>query len=404
MKKILTLALASLAVCSVNAQKANLDAAKKLAGKIDKVEEARALLKAAKENPETAEDPYTYFLAGKVEFDAYDNANMKRMINPNDKDVNPLNMANQIVNGYQNMLEVMPRDKQPNAKGEIKPKYTKDAIKALNTHFNDYFNAGGTLYNEQQYYPGAYQAFYIFGTFPKSEYADKKIAATPDSTLNQALFNAGISAYAGNAVPEAANAFKLARLNDTNNEQNYIYEIACWQYMMQNDSTKTDEGKKEIDAIAKAGYEKFGMDQPVFLNNLVNSYVMDNNMQAALELVEGQVAKTPDVPNLYGLLGFIYDRMDKDDQSVENYRKAAAMPNVDAETLKNVSKKLFRVGVAKREAMDPKDAAAKQAIKADYFEAAKAAAEKAKTISPETTKDLDYVIENIDYALEQYFN
>lgn len=403
MKRIATIALCSLAFCSVNAQKANVDAAKKLAGKIDKVEEARTLINAAKADAETAEDPYTYFLAGKIEYDAYDNAYRKQVINPNDKDVNLLNMAAQLVNGYKNMLEVLPRDKQPNAKGEIKPKYTKDALKAINSHFNDYFGAGGTFYNEHKYYPEAYEAFMIYGTLPKSEFADKSVAATADSLINQSLFNAGVSGYAGNAVSDAAKAFKLARLNGSNNEQNYIYEIACWQYILQNDSTSEQQAKKEIDEIAKAGYEKFGMTQPVFINNLVNTLVMDGKNADAIALVNSQIDKTPDIATLYGLLGFIYDRAEDDENSVANYRKAASMPDVDAETLKNVSKKLFKVGVAKREAMDPQDSAAKQSIKTEYFEAAKAAAQKAQNMSPDTTRDLNYVLENIDYALETYF-
>ncbi|MDE6027723.1 MAG: hypothetical protein K2G23_06605, partial [Muribaculaceae bacterium] len=92
-----------------------------------------------------------------------------------------------------------------------------------------------------------------------------------------------------------------------------------------------------------------------------------------------------------------------DEASVDAYRKAANMPGVDSETLKNVCKKLFKVGVAKRETLDPKDAAGKAALKADYFEAAKNYALKAKQMSPDTTSDLDYVLENIDYALESYF-
>ncbi|MDE6409507.1 MAG: hypothetical protein K2K81_04600 [Muribaculaceae bacterium] len=398
MKKILTVALCSMAVCSLNAQKVNVDAAKKLAGKIDKVEEARALINEAKANDETKNDPNTYFIAGKIEFDAFDKAAAKQKINPNDKDVNPLNMAEQVVNGYNNMIQVFPLDTQ-----DPKAKLSNDAKKKINGHFEDYTNAAVTFYNEKKFYPEAYTAFMIAGTLPKSELADKVVAAFPDSLVNQSFFNAGLCAYSGNAVEEAANAFKMGRMNNSDNEQNYIYEIACWQYLASNDSTKEAVAKREIDEIAKAGYAKFGMDQPVFFNNLINSLVMDEKMDDALALINSQLQKTPDSANLYGLLGYVNDRKGDDDASVDAYRKAASMDNVDAETLKNVCKKLFKVGVAKRENLDPNDAAAKQALKADYFEAAKNVALKAKQMSPDTTSDLDYVIENIDYALDSYF-
>ena len=397
MKKILTLTLCSLAVCSMSAQKQAVDAAKKLAGKVDKIEEARALINEAKANSETASDPNTYFIAGKIEYDAYDKSKAKLAINPGDNSVNPLNMAQQVVNGYKNMVQVMPLDSDP------KKKLSNDAIKRLNSHFDDYNIAAVTFYNEKQYYPQAYEAFFIGGELPRSQYADSKVAQTPDSIVNQSFYNAGVCAYSGEALADAAKAFKAARLNNTDNEQNYIYEIACWQYMAANDSTLEAAAKKEIDEIAKAGYNKFGMDQPVFINNIVNSLVLDDKMDQAADLVKGQIAQTPDIADLYGLLGFIYDRQGNDDASVDAYRQAAATSGVNADVLKNVCKKLFKVGVAKLDGIDPKDTAAKQALKADYFEAAKNYAEQAKQMSPDTTNDLNYVIENIDYALEQYF-
>ena len=305
-------------------------------------------------------------------------------------------MAQQVVNGYKNMVQVMPLDSDP------KKKLSNDAIKRLNSHFDDYNIAAVTFYNEKQYYPQAYEAFFIGGELPRSQYADSKVAQTPDSIVNQSFYNAGVCAYSGEALADAAKAFKAARLNNTDNEQNYIYEIACWQYMAANDSTLEAAAKKEIDEIAKAGYNKFGMDQPVFINNIVNSLVLDEKMDQAADLVKGQIAQTPDIADLYGLLGFIYDRQGNDDASVDAYRQAAATSGVNADVLKNVCKKLFKVGVAKLDGIDPKDTAAKQALKADYFEAAKNYAEQAKQMSPDTTNDLNYVIENIDYALEQY--
>lgn len=398
MKKILTIALCSMTVCSISAQKATVDAAKKLAGKIDKVAEARALINEAKDNPETATDPNTFFIAGKIEFDALDKAKAKQKINPNDKDIDLLNMAEQAVNGYMNMVQVIPLDNV-----DPKQKLANDAKKKINAHYEDYYTAAGTFYNEKKFYPEAYTAFYIHGSLPTSEYADKNVAAVADSISNQSFFNAGVCAYSGNALEDAAKAFKAARLNNSNNEQNYIYEIASWQYLASNDSTKETQAKKEIDEIANAGYAKFGMSQPVFINNLVNSYVMDGKMDDAIALVSNQIQQTPDIASLYGLLGFINDRKGDDDASVDAYRKAASMDGVDAETLKNVCKKLFRVGSAKNNELDPKDAAGKAAVKADYFEAAKKIAMKAQEMSPDTTTDLNPVIESIDYALETYF-
>lgn len=402
MKKILTVTLCSMAVGSMCAQVANVEAAKKLAGKIDKVELARQLVEEAKQNPETSNDPNTYFIAGKVEFDAFDKAASKQKLNPQDKDVNPLNMAIQALKGYENMSKVLEFDSSdPKVQ-----KLAKDAIKKINAHYQDYNNSGATFWNEKKYFPEAYQAFYIYGELPSKEFADKNIKATQDTIASQAFFNAGLCAYSGNAVKEAAEAFKRARQIGTNNETCYIYEIASWQNLASKDSSLEESAQEEINNIATDGYNKFGIKNLIFFSNLVNNYLMHKQYDDAVALTKAQLEKTPDNANVIGLYALVLDRKGDNDESVENYRKAAEMPNVDRETLHNASKKLFKEGANKYNALDPKDIdreAKKQAIKADYYETAKRYAKKAQELNPASAHEMDYVLENIDYALETYF-
>ena len=69
----------------MSAQKTAVDQAKSLAGKTDKLEDARALIKGAMQDPTTKEDAATYYVAGKIEFDAFDNGVKASMINPEDQ-------------------------------------------------------------------------------------------------------------------------------------------------------------------------------------------------------------------------------------------------------------------------------------------------------------------------------
>ena len=55
------------------------------------------------------------FVAGKIEFDAFDNSFKKQMINPKDPSVNPLEMGEQLLNGYQEFLKALSLDSVPNA-------------------------------------------------------------------------------------------------------------------------------------------------------------------------------------------------------------------------------------------------------------------------------------------------
>ena len=167
MKKVITMALCLTAVGSLSAQKVNVDNAKKLSGKFDKIEEARTLIRQAMENPETANDAQTYYVAGKIEFDAYDKGLQAGMINPEDPSANPEAMAQELLNGYNYFLKALPLDSVPNEKGEIKPKVSKDIVNKISGHTNDFFaKAGATMYEMKKYYPEAYQSFMIYADMP----------------------------------------------------------------------------------------------------------------------------------------------------------------------------------------------------------------------------------------------
>lgn len=402
MKKILTMALIAASTATLSAQKQVVDQAGKMAGKLNKTEEARALIQQAESNPETAKDVRTYYTGGKIEFGAFEEAFKKRAINPDDKAVNLIDMGNELVNGYNYFMKALPLDSIPNEKGEVKPKYSKEMLSKINSHHGDYFNYGGELFNNKHYYPEAYNAFMIYGDMPSQSWAEKTVKATPDSMVSLAYHYAGIGAYSGNNLPDALIAFKKARLAGIKDPKNYVYEIACWQNIALRDSTQEEAAKNAIQEIARHGYDSFGISDPLFINNLINSMLQNGKYDDAVELISKQIKETPDKPFLYGLRAYVYDRMDKDEASVEDYKMATSMDNADFETLKNASKKLYTTGTALLNALEGNQPAKRQELKANYFETAKAVAERAKAMHPDDS-DINYVIENIDYALETYF-
>ncbi len=404
MKKLMTLALCFAAIGSMSAQKANVEAAKKLSGKPDKIEEARALINEAMQNPETANDAQTYFIAGKIEFDAFDKDLTNSMINP--ASVDKLKMGQNLINGYNNYVKALPLAAIPNEKGKVDTKTPKTIVNALKGHANDYFQAGVDFFNGQKVYPEAYESFMIYADMPEQEFMKDEKLELPDADRGTAYFNAGLAAYSGNDIYKSADAFRKARGVGYDDKQAYVYEIACWQVAAQRDSTMEQTAKDKIMEIAESGYQKYGMDEPLFINNIVNFLVSDGKYDQAVAKVSELIAANPDNAGLYGLRGFVYDRMNKDDESVNDYRKAVAMDGVDFETLKNAGKKIYRVGADKWNTIEGNSEEARAArldVKTNYFEAAKAIADKAKAMNSNDS-DLDYLIENIDYALTTYFN
>lgn len=406
MNRFLTIALCLAAAGTACAQKANVDQAGKLAGKVDQIQQARELIQQAMQNPETQNDPKTYFTAGKIEFDAYDKATSAKMINPNDPSVNDLDMATELINGYNAFMKALPLDSLPNEKGQVKPKYSKDIINKIAGHANDFFTAGANFFNEKKYYPEAYEAFMIYGDLPATGMLGKLAAAIDPQQIATSYFNAGLSAYQGEQLEKSAEAFHKARNAGYDQPESYIYEIACWQTIAQKDESRVKEAQEKILDVAKAGHEKFGLEQPLFINNMINSLVTDGQIDNAISQLNDIIAANPDNAGLYGLRGYVYDRADKNDLSEADYRKAASLPTVDFETLKNACKKIFRIGTEKWNEIEGASAeatAARQNIKTNYFEASKAIANQADAMNP-GDPDLQNVIESINYALETYFN
>ena len=399
MKKLMTFALCFAAIGSMSAQKANVEAAKKLSGKTDKIEEARSLIQQAMQNPETANDAQTYFIAGKIEFDAFDKDLTTSMINP--ASVDNIKMGQNLLNGYNNYVKALPLAAVPNEKGKVDTKTPKTIAGTLKGHVNDYFKAGADFFNAQKVYPEAYEAFMIYADMPEQEFMKGEKLELPAADRGTAYFNAGLAAYSGNEIYKSADAFRKARNVGYEDKQAYIYEIACWQAAAQRDSTMEQTAKEKIIEVAEAGDKKFGMEEPIFVNNIVNFLVTDGKYDQAVAKVSELISANPDNAGLYGLRGFVYDRMGNDAESVADYRKAASTEGVDFETLKNAAKKIFRTGADKWNAIEGNseaDRAARLDVKTNYLEVAKSITDKAKAMNS-TDSDLDYVIESIDYTL-----
>ena len=122
----------------------------------------------------------------------------------------------------------------------------------------------------------------------------------------------------------------------------------------------------------------------------------------AVAIVTEQIGKTPDKAFLYGLRGYIYDRKNDDKASLADYRKAAEFADADIETLKNAAKKLYTSGSAFWNNIEGNQPEARQDVKVNYWEAAKAIAERAKALDAADT-DVDRILDSINYALETYF-
>ncbi|MCH5241648.1 MAG: hypothetical protein J1F67_04385 [Muribaculaceae bacterium] len=375
-----------------------------LAKKSKDLSEARSLIKQAINDPQYNQQAETYYVAGEIELNAYDNGYKTKMINPDDPSASVDALGEALYNAYNYFLQALPLDSLPNEKGQIKPKYSKDIYNKLKGHLGDFFTIGADYYNNKEYYPQAYQGFLIYSDIPTL------LITNDPSIVNQeqiatSYFNAGLAASQGGATEASAEAFKKARLAGYAQPEATIYEIACWQTIAQQDENRAEEAQNHILEAAQAGIDQFGIEQSIFINNLINSLVNENQSDAAIAKLNDLIAQNPDSPNLYGLRGYVYDRLENDDLSEADYRKAADLPTADFETLKNASNKLYRVGTAKLNALEgtSADAAARENIKNNYFLQAQKYAQQANEMQPGDSY-IQNILDSIDYAVTTFFN
>lgn len=405
MKKLFTITLCLGMAATMSAQQTVVKQAEKLSGKPEKLEEARSLIKQAMENPETKDQAYTYFVAGKIELDAYDNGYKTKMINPSDPSASADALGEELMSAYNYFLQALPLDSLPNEKGQIKPKYSKEIFNKIKGHLSDFYSVGADYYNEQKYYPQSYEAFEIYASLPEKFFKEDNAGISPEQ-IALAYFNAGIAANQGGNYDASAQAFKNARLAGYDKPEATIYEIASWQTIAQNDNERGAEAMGHIKDAAQFGLDTFGMDNVIFLNNLINAMVSDNQTDEAITKLNDLIAANPDVANLYGLRGYVYDRLENDEASEADYRKAASLDSVDFETLKNASNKLYKVGATKLNALEgnsPETNAARQDIKENYFIQAQKYAQQANQMQPGDSY-IQNILDSIDYALTTFFN
>lgn len=259
--------------------------------------------------------------------------------------------------------------------------------------YDKVFEKGAKYYNSKNYYPKAYESFMKAGDDGDTNGASRATA----------YFNAGLAAYMGNHIEKSANAFKRAIEFDYDSPEAWIYNIACWQNIVENNPSQTYEAEKMILETALSGYYKFGINQPLFINNVINCYVKKNDYVKALELLDSEIFTSSQNPRLYGLRGFVYDRMGNDDLSVKDYLKASSLSDADFGILLNAAKKLYSVGADKYNNIigDSSEAySERQNIRKIYIENALDIANKAKRMDPYNS-DLENVIKTIKYSLKQ---
>lgn len=276
-------------------------------------------LKPAFTNPETAEAAYTYFVAGKGGYDFFDNAQVMIQMG---KEADKKAAGQALVDAYGYMLKAMSLDSVPDAKGKVKPKYSKDALKSVVGHYNDFQNAAVLMW-EAEDYPGAVNAWQLYVDAPNNPtLVQNGLAVQPDTIYGEILYNMGIGNSLAQNNEGALQNFKDAIARGYNKKNAYDYGISAASAL---------GNSAAMAELAEMAYPLYGAEDDRYIGFMVNDLIKKEDYANAEALINKYLASEPNNSQLYFVKGVLLESENKTPEALAAYKKAIELDPKNAQ-------------------------------------------------------------------------
>lgn len=351
--------------------------------------EARNLIKKAFEFADSKNDAQTWYVAGTIEDSQFGLEWKKEISGQRANEPVMYNALGNILPYFEKAYEL---DQIPDIKGNVTSKYTKDIKKILSSNHRCYIN-GAAYYFDQKDYKKAYDLFEQYLEISHLPMFKGEPTAARDSNYMIVKFYAAVAATQLGDSKTAIAA--LERAKKSNYRTNDVYQYLCYEYEQAKDIVNLERTLEE-------GMQKFP-EEPYFLKSLINNYIYSNRNMKAIEYLNTAIAKEPNNPQLYDVMGRVYETGLKDYTKAEVYFKKALAINPEyIESLSNLGRLYYNQGINKQsEAKKIKEAKQYQVelVKAkNYFKQALPFFEKAHNLKPHV-KDYMIALRGIYYNL-----
>ncbi len=257
MKKLsLTIVMSLLVVASFGQKKVLSEAKKELESDKPNLTDARNLINAALENPETKDNAETWYVAGLIENKQFDLERAKELIGQKADEVLMYDGLGNIMPFFIKADEI---DQAPDAKGKVKPKYRKD-MKAIMIANRLYYINAGAYFWEKKDYPKSYKLFQQYLDIPKMKMFEGEDLISKDTLYSQIKF------YSALCVSQLGDRQKTIEayedLKDDGYNENEVYQYLCSEYEQSKDTVNLIKTLRE-------GCDKFP-GESFYLLSLIN--------------------------------------------------------------------------------------------------------------------------------------
>lgn len=292
-------------------------------------------IRPALENEESKDRPETWFVAGKAALGIWDGLWLNLQIGQDQNESKKKEGAHALIDAFGFMKTALPLDSLPDAKGKVKPKYSKEILKVMSKYYRAYRNAGILLYDVKDL-KGAYEAWDIYVNYPGLLGLSRKdLKVEGPDNLGQILYYQGLAAIATDDNRNAVRKFMDARKNGFSSKELYLYGLEAAR-RLENDSLMID--------FARLGNELYGKEDVSFALVLINDCLTNQDYAQAMHLAgEGLGVTDSDIvrSQLYDVLGVAAEQEGKIEEALAHYQKSVVYNAENAKSYFDLARLIY---------------------------------------------------------------
>ena len=265
---------------------------------------AAKVLEAALTNPETANDPETWKLAGDLQKAIYDDENMKMYLPGGQADMPKMYGA--LIKMFEYYLKCDEVEQAGVANGTVKKaKHRKKNSEVLLSVRGNLANGGVEAFNVNDY-ESAQKYFGLFVDVVENPMFADKAAELKADTLNSLYANYATMAAGLREPKDVASVIKYGNVGKESNSEG-------WRALM---FMAEVYGKEQVDSVKwletiKEGAQRFP-DQDFFVGNIMDYYLQKNMVGEALTMIDQLLASNEKPYFLYVKGVLLYEKKDYD--------------------------------------------------------------------------------------------
>ena len=393
MKRLLIIAVFAMGIVATgSAQKSNLSKAKNKALNVESpdFEGAKEAIQAALQDESTKNEVITWYTAGLV-YEKIQDAEYLKEVSGRSADATL--KGESAITSYAYYLKAYDMDFMPNAKGKVKPKYSKKIKNSIKNYYVNmvFLNYGITEFNKKNF-PKAIKAFEIHTGVPDLQMFSEDKPFIKDTVFYQIRYYTALAYERSDSIVKAMEIFE--QLKDKGYEEIFVNQHLSDLYKEQKDTVNYLRTLEE-------GYKRYP-NEFFFLGNLINFYIFNNEEQKGIDYLNKAIELDPNNAQYYNVKGSVMETLNRTEEAAEYYDKALTLNPTLMEAFNNKGRMIYNEAYKLEDksvsTRDPQGSAKLKAAALEKYKESLPYFEKAAELKPTNMENL-VLLRSIYYRL-----